>query len=227
MKIAICDDDYLDLEHIHALVKKYNESLDVTLFTKAKDLLSAFSTDFFDLVFLDIEMERPNGYDVAKELMQRKDTPLIVFVTISAEYTLRGYGIAFRYLPKPIIYETLAETLTKALEVMFPKRISIDIPGGKKLIAIHDILYIEVTNHILVLHTSHETYRFRGKLKEIETKLPDTWFSKPHNSFIVNLGRVISTTRTSLKLDNGVIIPISQRNYKSFDRALIQYIGRE
>ena len=81
MKIAICDDDIMDLRYIQTLVSEYDSALDTTLFHTAKDLLAAFETKFFDVVFMDIEMEHPNGYEVAEILMQQEDKPLIIFVT--------------------------------------------------------------------------------------------------------------------------------------------------
>ena len=96
MKIAVCDDEQHDLDLLCALIHQYNSAFDLTAFHRADALLDAFQADFFDLVFLDIEMEAPNGFEAAELLMSRPEKPLIVFVTNSSAYTLRGYGVAFR-----------------------------------------------------------------------------------------------------------------------------------
>jgi DNA-binding LytR/AlgR family response regulator len=77
-----------------------------------------------------------------------------------------------------------------------------------------------------MIYTKAGNYKCHCSLREFEKQLPAAKFSKSHNSFIVNLGEVASTTRTSLTLANGVELPISQRQYISFDNALIQYIRR-
>lgn len=127
MKIAICDDDILDLQSLQSMIWDYDVSLDVTAFRSASALLRAFDTMFFDIIFMDIEMEHPNGYEVAEILMQKKDKPLIIFVTNSGEYTIRGYGIAFRYLPKPLSATAVSDVLKLAIESITPQKIELDI----------------------------------------------------------------------------------------------------
>lgn len=47
-------------------------------------------------------MELTSGFEAAELLMSKKQKPLIVFVTKSTAYTVRGYDVAFHYLVKPI-----------------------------------------------------------------------------------------------------------------------------
>lgn len=226
MKIAICDDEREDLEKIAALVKQYNHSFNIMLFHAAKDLLQAYEDDFFDLVFLDIEMESPNGFEVAKLLIERNEKPLIIFVTNSSEYTLRGYGVAFRYLTKPIDFDSITNVLNLAVELIVPQKITISTAGRMTLLSIHDIYYVEVVNHSITVVTRFCDYQYRGKLRDIEAQLPTTQFFKPHNSFIVNLAEVALVTAKNVSLTNGSTIPISQRNRKQFELALAQYVRR-
>ena len=226
MKIAICDDEQSDLKIIDTLIRQYNCSFNITLFHAAKDLLSAYEQDFFDLVFLDIEMEKPNGYKVAKLLIARKEKPLIVFVTNSSEYTLRGYGVAFRYLTKPVDFESISNVLNLALELIVPQKIPITVASKTMLFSIHDIYYVEVVNHNIIVATKTDDYQYRGKLKDIEAQLPSHQFVKPHNSFIVNLAEVAFVTSKLITLTNGKTIPISQRSRKQFELSLAQYVRR-
>ena len=102
MRIAICDDEDQERLNIEALVKRYAPELSIVLFSSADELLAAAKTTFFPLIFLDIEMDDTNGFDAAEELMSGSAKPLIVFVTKSTEYTIRGYDVAFHYLVKPL-----------------------------------------------------------------------------------------------------------------------------
>ena len=52
-------------------------------------------------------MEGMNGYQAAEELNKLPDIPLIIFITQSGAYIIRGYEVAFRYLKKPVEYRTL------------------------------------------------------------------------------------------------------------------------
>ena len=226
MRIAVCDDDRHDLDTVCPMIHQYDSSLALTTFIKASDLLDAFQSAFYDLVFLDIEMESPNGFEVAEALMLRREKPLIVFVTNSSEYTLRGYGVAFRYLTKPIQYESVKNVLDLAIEQIVPQKIPLVLKDRTLFLSIQDIYYIEAKNHNIAVQTKSGLYDLRGKLKDIEAQLPPVSFSKPHNSYIVNLAEVRSITANSMILNNGDVVPISQRNRRGFEIALFQYVRR-
>lgn len=226
MKIAVCDDEQHDLDLLCALIHQYNSAFDLTAFHRADALLDAFQADFFDLVFLDIEMESPNGFEVAELLMSRFEKPLIVFVTNSSAYTLRGYGVAFRYLTKPIVYDSIKPVLDLALEQIIPQKITLPQKDRTLLLAISEIYCVEIRNHTTILCTKSGQYEIRRSLKDIEAQLPAMRFAKPHNSYIVNLSEVRSMTAKSLTLTNGDQIPVSQRNRKPFEQALFQYVRR-
>ena len=118
MRIAICDDEDQERLNIEALVKRYAPELSIVLFSSADELLAAAKTTFFPLIFLDIEMDDTNGFDAAEELMSGSAKPLIVFVTKSTEYTIRGYDVAFHYLVKPLNDAKFHEVLKRALRLI-------------------------------------------------------------------------------------------------------------
>lgn len=114
MRIAICDDEPNEQRQLEAYIQAYNASLQYELFSSAQSLWDASKTYYYDIIFMDIEMESPNGYEVATWLMQYNEKPLIIFVTKSDDYTIRGYGVAFRYLKKPITYNDFCRVLELA-----------------------------------------------------------------------------------------------------------------
>lgn len=80
-----------------------------------RHLLSEAEVNPFDLVILDIEMPGINGYAAAVRLRSMQRKPLVIFLTNNMAYTLRGYGVAFRYLTKPIQPELLHFVLDAAI----------------------------------------------------------------------------------------------------------------
>ena len=62
MKIACCDDNSNDLELLVGYCKRYNKEFEIYSYDTAKDMLDAYHLELFDIIFLDIEMARPNGY---------------------------------------------------------------------------------------------------------------------------------------------------------------------
>ena len=108
MKFALCDDNPNELRQIRDYLLRYNAQANWKGFASSEELLAAFRRDYFDIVLLDIEMEGMNGYQAAEELNKLPDIPLIIFITQSGAYIIRGYEVAFReleHLPPITVYE--------------------------------------------------------------------------------------------------------------------------
>lgn len=91
MKFALCDDNPNELRQIRDYWLRYNAQANWKGFASSEELLAAFRRDYFDIVLLDIEMEGMNGYQAAEELNKLPDIPLIIFITQSGAYIIRGY----------------------------------------------------------------------------------------------------------------------------------------
>lgn len=227
-RIGICDDETMDLALTMELIKQYdgNQQLQILPFLRASDLLEECVRNPLDIVLLDIEMPPPSGFDIAKELITLPKPPTIIFATKSNAYTLKGYGIAIRYLQKPLAYEPFCEAMDAAIEEAITHRLTIQIDSTTHAIRLHDVTYIEIFGHYLVIHTSNKSYRVRSTLKEIIAKLPRGYFVPSHKSFIVNLEHVRSVTASEVFLDCNVVIPIGRTKAQEFTQALYRFLGR-
>ena len=228
MRVAICDDEKKDLQELKEAVNTFDlsGSLDVCASSSAAALYSAEKQKKFDVAILDIEMAPPNGYDIAKKLVESDPAPIIIFLTNSMAYTLRGYGIAFRYLTKPIDQTQLNNALSAAVKEASAKRFVFSVDGSSHVIRMEDIYYFEVFNHHTILHTMDQAYTFRATLKEIMVELPAGYFGSPHQSYIINFSHVKSVMAKELHLTNGAIVPISRRKQQEFDNQLRTYLRR-
>ena len=228
MKIAICDDDPKDLGEIQAVLAQYDTASAHTIlsYSKASDLFLASQSTPFDIAILDIEMESPNGYEVAQKLAEQKHPPLIIFLTNSSAYAVRGYGIAFRYLTKPIVKDHLYSALDRAICEIKANRFMFTAEGQSHIIPMKDIYYFEVFNHHTVMHTVDSSFTFRSSLREITEQLPSGYFGSPHKSYLVNLMHIESTMSGDLQLTNGAVIPVSRRRQTEFQKQLYHYLGR-
>ena len=127
LKIAICDDEAADLAQAIALVEDYDldQQLEISIFHHASELLVNIQ-DQIDIVLMDIEMDPPNGFDVAKRLIRLKNPPVIIFTTKSNAYTLKGYGVAIRYVQKPLQKLDLFEALDIAISEAVAHRLTFE-----------------------------------------------------------------------------------------------------
>ena len=227
MRIAICDDDPNDLAALSHCLKNYNANgLDIYEFVKSNDLLLSIKAVTYDIVFLDIEMPAPNGYETALSLKKLAPNSLIIFLTKSMEYTLRGYGLVFRYLTKPISRRNLYSVLDTAIKEVTANRFVFTTEGVSRVLQLEEIYYIEVFNHYIILHTVDREHPFRATLKDVLSQLPAGYFGMPHQSYIVNFAHIKTATNSDLHLTNGSTIPISRRRQKDFTEQFYLYLGR-
>ena len=228
MRIAICDDEEKDLLAMKEAVNAFdiNGSMEIYTYLHAADLYLAEKQKKFDIAVLDIEMDPPNGYDIAQKLVETDPAPIIIFLTNSMAYTLRGYGIAFRYLTKPIDQIQLNNALLAAVNEASAKRFVFSMDGSSYLIRMEDIYYFEVFNHHTILHTMDQSYTFRATLKEIMCELPTGFFGSPHQSYIINFNHVKTVMAKEVHMTNGSIVPISRRKQQGFENQLRMYLRR-
>lgn len=224
MKYALCDDDPDELKIMADLLNRFNAQAEFGCYRSAQDLLDAFSKDYFDIVLLDIEMQEPNGYQIAQELSKLPDAPLIIFITQSSDYTIRGYEVAFRYLKKPVSYCDFERAVVAATSKISPKRIPVSGTHETFFLRVKDIIYIEVFNYIAIFHTEHGTYRERISLKQLEKEISSSGFARPHNSYLVNLEYVDCIQKDTIVLTTGENLPLSRNRQKTFCKAMSDFM---
>ena len=225
--LAICDDEPAELEHIFSYVKQYNQSWTISQFSSAKDLLRAAEDTFFDLILLDIEMTAPTGFEAAKQLVATQNPrPLIIFITKSNAYTIKGYGVAFRYLVKPIAWDDFALALDAALDELSANRFSFSYNNDLVSIPLQSIYYIESFAHVAVIHTANDEFHIRATLSEVKQNLPLSRFTAPHKSYLVNMSHINTVLSDDIILTNGDRIPISRRKRQEFNADFWRFLGR-
>lgn len=227
MRIAICDDEQSERTLLLRYVQQYDSKLLVEEYESAVELLQAVKCQPYDIVFMDIEMPSCNGFDAAVELRKASHPPLIIFVTKGNSYTIQGYGVAFRYLQKPISYDTFSTVLSLAIKEKQPARISIFCDGAQRILPIKSILYCEALDHNVTVCTRSGNYTTRMTLSELIALLPSSDFASPHKSYLVNLNFVQSIETNCIRLaESEEPLPLSKGKRKQFIQQLGDYIGR-
>lgn len=117
-EIAICDDIPQLCEEVYRLVAEQlgKREIDIRIHTFHSGQALLSSGIVFDILFLDIELEKENGLEVAKEYPYKKETR-IIFLTSHAEEMPNGYKVrAFRFLTKPVDVKHFEEALFSAIK---------------------------------------------------------------------------------------------------------------
>jgi two-component system LytT family response regulator len=164
-----------------------------------------------DVVFLDIQMPRLDGFGVIAEVGTGA-MPLVVFVTAYDEHALRAFEVeALDYLLKPFApsrFQGLLERLRRRigqdpgdLDERIGRLLAAVRPqsgalrqilaekeeGRQMLLAVGEIDLIRADGNYLSFLSKGEEYRRRGTLREIEERLDPAQFVRLNRSEIVRL----------------------------------------
>ena len=228
MKIAICDDEAAITEWMAEKVKTIYKNTEIYCYLSGEELLD--SEEKIDILFLDIQMDGKDGMETARQLRKNGADTMIIFVTALEEYVFQAFDVgAFHYLVKPFSEEKFFEVLQKAVaqrkEQKNEKETIIISSNGKHIQMVpEDIVYAEVFNRKIVIHTIHQTVEYYGKLKELEEKLGDDFY-RPHRAYLVNFKYVRKYDASNIYLEQGQVL-MAKRNYPDFVKQYMQYNQR-
>ena len=178
-------------------------------------------------MFLDIQMAKMNGMELAKNIRAVDKAILIVFTTGLKNYVFRGYEIqAFHYLLKPLKEQDCFSVLFKAATVIENKAHEVFIiMQEKQAVRLYkdEIYYFEVQAHYVIAHTTHGDYRYKEKLQNIEVTLPQPNFCRCHRSYLINLRHVRVINRDKVQLSNMMCVPISRNSWRTLNVCFAEF----
>ena len=228
-KIAIVEDEWESADNLVKCFDQYARECKVVFnlvrFKTGVDFVEEFTPDF-DIVFMDVDMPKINGFDTAKELREQDPDVPLVFVTFLAKYALRGYEVdATGYMVKPVSYPSFRITLERAIKKCNRrKKTEVTLPSaeGELRIELPCLHYVEIADHDITYHTSQGNYKAYGTLRAIEDILPASGFSKCNRSCLVNLRNVTRIQGSSVFIGKEEL-EISRTRKKEFMDALHAY----
>ena len=232
LKIAICDDNTVDQDYVNKLLNEYaNENgviLEIQSFISAEQFLFQYAEEKdYQIIVLDIEMEKMNGVELAKKLREDNQEIQILFITGYPDYISEGYEVdALHYLMKPVNAEKLVKVMNKAIANLkvAEKIFLIQEKGAMIKVLTKDIYYVEVFDHSCIIHTTEGNIETQTSIRDLEKNLLGD-FIRVHRSYLVNLEQIKKIARTEIILENGDIVPLARRKYKDVNTAFIRHFG--
>ena len=118
VKCIAIDDEPLALEVLEKFCNRI-EGIELNTYTDPEAGIEAIRQQQPDIVFLDIEMDKVSGMDIARLIRGQEDNgrqrSIIIFVTGYREYMEAAFDVnAFHYLVKPIDAEKFSEVFSRA-----------------------------------------------------------------------------------------------------------------
>lgn len=234
IKIAICDDDRGEREHMSGLIEEYRDvnhiQYEYTVFRNGFELISVLEKGHvFDIYCLDIIMPGFSGISLAKEIRLFDKIAQIIFFTSTPEFALEGYSVqAVNYVLKPVTREILFFTLTEVLErIKQEEGLHIIVKGSEGLqkILLSNLMYVEAMGKKVVFHlmfggTIECTHQISVVCKEL---IKAGSFIQPHRSYLVNMSYIDRIGKEGIVLQNGTSVPAAQAKLKEMKRCYLAF----
>lgn len=230
IKLAVCDDESFMLDEIVTRLSQYmsdkKKACTINRFASGRKLLESGET--FDILFLDVQMDEPNGMETARRLRERNYRGLLIFITVLKERVFDSFEVhAFDYLIKPLDdghFQRTMERALKFLEQKYEKNIVIQRGTAYQIIPLSEIVYCEVLGRKIYLHRqSGETVDYYDKLEDLEKRM-DSRFFRCHRSYLVNLDFVCGYDTGLVLLSSGGKIPVSRLREQELTGALLNHM---
>lgn len=231
MKIAICDDEKFYRTKIKDLISntlfEYNYNISIYEFISGHELCK--SNNFFDVIFIDYNMENGDGLSAVNTLRKKEIPSIIIFISRHPEIVFESlkYDI-FRFLIKPIDYKKFREAILSAIKRITNTNNTLVIKNTNQnynsVIPEKDILYVQADSNYSIIFTTNESYRYSHNITHLQKRLKSDFFFRIHRSYIVNLTYITSFSKEFITLTTGEKVKISTLKYKTFQEKYKLYL---
>lgn len=242
MNVVIIDDEPLARSIVKEYLQSYTQFNIVAECNDGFEGLKAIQQQHPDLVFLDIQMPKINGF----EMLELIDSPpSVIFTTAFDEFAIKAFeNSAIDYLLKPFSKDRFDKALNKFLSQQKPSaqktealletasqsaiqqnRIVVKDGSKIKIIPLQQIHYLEAADDYVKIVTADGSYLKKKTMGFFEEALSAHHFSRVHRSYIVNtqlITRIEAHDKDNhiVLLNTGAKIPVSKAGYSKLKDVL-------
>lgn len=249
MKVIIIDDEPL----ARSIVKEYlQKNPQLELVQECNDGLEglkAIQQHQPDLIFLDIQMPKINGFEMLELIEQ---PPAVIFTTAFDEYAIKAFEAhAIDYLLKPFSQERFDKAVqrwidqknsqnavhissekntndlleTASLSPSQSQRIVVKSGSKIKIIPVQDVFYLEAADDYVKIHTKEGYFLKNKTMNHFEKVLDAQHFVRSHRSYILNIQQITRIDPYEKDshvavLKSGAQVPVSRSGYVKLRQVL-------
>lgn len=211
LKVLVVDDEPLAREGLKLMLGGDSEIMEAR---NGREAVARICDARPDLVLLDVQMPRMDGFGVVEAVGAEK-MPAVIFVTAHDQYAIRAFEVsAVDYLLKPVAEERFRiaferarnrlgtarpDDLSRQMQAVLdavasPRRYlaRLAIRSGERTVflPIEEVDWIEASQNYVRVHTAAAAHMLHVPMNTIEASLDPDRFLRIHRSTIVNLGRI-------------------------------------
>lgn len=244
MRVILIDDEPL----ARSVVKEYLQSWpQIEIVQECSDGfegVKAIAQHEPDLIFLDIQMPKINGFEMLELIDQ---PPSVIFTTAFDEYAIKAFEEhAIDYLLKPFTKERFDRAVQKWLDTKptaeakkdtalildniqtsSPKNERVVVKTGNKIkiIPVNDIIFLAADDDYVKIHTSEGSFLKNKTMAYFERLLGEENFVRVHRSYIVRIDVITRIDPYEKEshlaiLKSGEKIPVSKTGYPKLRQVL-------
>jgi two-component system, LytTR family, response regulator len=243
IKAIIIEDEELGRELIKNYLKDQPEIDIISECENGFDGIKVIQELHPDLVFLDIQMPKLNGFEMLEILEER---PEIIFTTAYSQYAIQAFELnAVDYLLKPFPKDRLLDAVNKAAQrlqsnisnrekinklIQQPlderiERVVVKSNTKISVIPVDKIIYLEAEDDYVMVYTREGKHLKQATMKYFEEHLDPKDFMRVHRSFIVRIDQVVQLEPYGkdsyvAKLKEGASVHISKSGFKNLKEKL-------
>ena len=234
-KILIVDDELLARERIHRLLNDLCFTGTVEHAHNGVEALDLLRSDCFDLVFLDIQMPGPTGFEVLQQLQERNFQ--VIFQTAYDEFAIKAFDEnACDYLLKPFSKERFEISLTRAVrnletnqklsqledclhkQSLYLESLVIKHNGKSKILSLDRVDCFISEDHYTIIHSEGAELISDLSLAWLEQRINPHKFIRCHRNNIVAIVKIKclgKSLKSEVELICGIKVPLSRRHRKN------------
>lgn len=239
LKAVIVDDEPKAIQSLIWELSNFNQEVEIMAsFSDPDKALAYLEVHTPDCLFLDVQMPTIGGFQFLEQLKQTDFA--VVITTAYDEYAIKALKHeAIDYLLKPIDSDDLRDCIakikkysdrninSKKLERMLTnfnsqfdkKKVTINTDGKLLFLDVDDIVYIESDGNYSTLYLQDQKkIVLTKKLKEVDAMLPEHYFFRIHNSYIINLNKIKAFIKNEgyVIMDSDQKIPVARQRKSDF-----------
>lgn len=239
--IAICDDNQSYIELLKEIIYKAGLNDYETRFyeyNSGSDIFEIIEGDIeFDLIILDIQLDKENGSEIARKLRNNNINSTLVFCSGVFQPSPEMIKVnPYRFLLKEYSNDRMIEEMKEIVSYIkeikkYPILIGKDRNGNLR-ISIDKVLYISIARRGSLLHlfpgiVNSDVIFCQKSVKELYESLDEYNFAYAHNSYIVNLKYIRRRNNTEIELMNGEVLTVSRARSKELRDKLMKYMEKK
>jgi two-component system LytT family response regulator len=239
---VIVDDEPLARELVREFLASHGDVAVLATCANGFEAVKAVSDTRPDVLFLDVQMPRLDGFEVL-ELIERdaEGRPAVVFTTAYDQYALRAFDAnAVDYLLKPYDrarFDTALERARSRIGAARPlapppplregplTRVVVKDGTTVTVLPVETIDFVKAEDDYVLLRASGRSHLKQQTLASLEGALPKERFVRIHRSYLLNLDRLKKvepgeTGAPTAVLSDGTRLPVSRAGAQRLNEIL-------